>query len=119
MPSVVWKTYLPEGLWLVGARGRLDHTHVAELETALSQLLSDGCLFLVIDLTEVEYLNSGSLRALVSSWRTVRREGGDIYLAGLSGRVQEILEIVRFQEIFRVFASPADAVAAMVDTLHE
>lgn len=117
--SNVWQRSVHERIWLVGAHGRLDHTSVAHLEDVLDQLLAKGHVLLVVDLSEVNYVNSGGLRVLVSTWRTVRRQGGDIFLAGLSSRVQEIFEMVRFHEIFRTFATPADAINAMIDSWHD
>ncbi len=118
-PSTIWRHAVHDRIWLVGARGRLDHTSVPHLEEVLGQLLAQGSKYIVVDLSEAYYVNSGGLRVLVSTWRTLRQQGGEIHLVGLSSRVQEIFEMVRFHEIFRTFASPDDAVSAIVDSWHD
>jgi anti-sigma B factor antagonist len=109
----VWQRPLRDDVWLVGARGRLDHTSVPHLESTLNQLLTTGQVRFVVDLSQVDYINSGGLRTLISTWRTVRQQGGDVHLCGLNQRLNEILEMVGFLKIFQTHRTPADAIAAM------
>ncbi|MCA9961688.1 MAG: STAS domain-containing protein, partial [Anaerolineales bacterium] len=50
------------GIWLVGARGRLDQGLNPQLESTLLQLFADGHYVLIVDLEETTYINSGGLR---------------------------------------------------------
>jgi anti-sigma B factor antagonist len=117
--SAIWQRAVHSEIWLVGARGRLDQRSVSHFEDILEQLLAEGWIYLVVDLSEVSYVNSGGLRVLVSTWRRLRKQGGQIHLAGLSRRVQEIFEMVQFHEIFRTFATADDAVGAIIDSWHD
>lgn len=109
----VWKESLPQGVWLVGVRGRLDHTSVPALESTLEQLMVAGNTRLVVDFSQASYINSGGLRLLVSVWRRVGREGGGLQLCGLNSRLQEIFEMVGFDQLFEIRPALADA----LDTL--
>ena len=117
--STVWQQSLHDDVWLIGAGGRLDHSTVPYLEDAMNQLVAAGHIHLVVDFSQVNYVNSGGLRVLVSPWRTVRKQGGDVYLCGLSSRVREIFEMVGFQQIFQMHPTPADAGNAMIESWNE
>lgn len=109
----VWRRPLEQGIWLVGVRGRLDHSSVPDLESTLGQLVGGGHIQLVVDLSQATYVNSGGLRTLVSTWRAARRAGGDLHLCGLSSRLQEIFQMVGFDQLFEIHSAPADAVRSL------
>lgn len=90
-------------VWLVGVRGRLDQSLTPQLEQNLSDLLNEGCVHLLVDLTEVEYINSGGLRCLVSIWRQARRQNGSLSLCGLNSRLSEIFDMVGFDKLFNIY----------------
>lgn len=115
----VWYDAVQGDIWLVGARGRLDHTLVPELEAALERLLAAGRVQLAIDLSQVDYVNSGCLRVLVGAWRNARRQGGDLCLCGLTRRVQDIVETMGLHRMFQLYAMPAEAVSSLAKSLGE
>jgi anti-sigma B factor antagonist len=90
-------------VWLVGARGRLDQTLTPQLEQNLLDLLNEGHSRLLVDLTEVEYINSGGLRCLVSAWRQARRQNGSLSLCGLNHRLSDIFGMVGFDKVFDIY----------------
>ena len=93
---------MEEGWRVVEVSGRLDATLTPELDTFLQQLIDEGHASLIVDLSAVDYINSGGLRSLVSAWRKTHAEGGELYLAGLSDRVLGIFEMVGFERIFQI-----------------
>lgn len=105
----VWQQPLPENRWLVGVRGRLDHSQSPRLEEHLTKLLQDGHHHLIVDLTETTYINSGGLRCLVSAWRKARQEDGNLVLCGLNDRLQEIFTMVGFDKVFQIYPTRVDA----------
>jgi anti-sigma B factor antagonist len=112
----IWRRHLNEessGLCLVGVRGRLDHTLTPQLEKELNQLIDEGHTRLIVDLTEVQYINSGGLRCLVSAWRSARQQQGNVTLCGLNNRLQEVFGMVGFDKVFQIFADCNVAQQAM------
>ena len=108
----VWQEQLTPNIWLVGVGGRLDQNLSPQLEEQLLALLARGENQLVVDLTQVSYINSGGLRCLVSAWRRAQRQDGNLFLCGLNTRLQEIFSIIGFNDVFRIFPASGDAVAA-------
>jgi anti-sigma B factor antagonist len=108
----VWQERLSPNVWLVGVGGRLDQNLSPQLEEKLLDLLTKGENQLVVDLTQVSYINSGGLRCLVSAWRRAQRQEGNVVLCGLNARLQEIFSMIGFDDVFQIFPVSTDAVAS-------
>ncbi len=93
--------------------GRLDAVTVPALEEFLQSALSANHSQLVLDLSEVSYLSSSGLRALLQARRQAQAAGGDLVLAAMSVRAREIFEMIGFTNLFRVFDQVAEAVVAL------
>jgi anti-sigma B factor antagonist len=99
----IWHKQLGNDLWLVKVDGRFDQSQTAALESQLNELLDYGRIFLIIDLTQTTFINSGGLRCLVSAWRKARQQNGDLVLAGLNNRLQEVFNMVGFDKVFQIY----------------
>jgi anti-sigma B factor antagonist len=58
---------------------------------------------IVMNLREVNYIDSGGLGTLVSLFTTARNAGGAVKLASLSQRVGDLLQVTKLLTIFEVF----------------
>jgi anti-sigma B factor antagonist len=94
---------LTDGVWLVSVDGRLDHTQTPALENTLNALIDEGHHRLIVDLSELTYINSGGLRCLVTAWRKAKKEEGNLLLSGLRARVLEVFSMVGFDKVFDVY----------------
>jgi anti-sigma B factor antagonist len=94
--------------------GRLDHSAAHDFETALLPLASDaqnGAV--VLDLAGVDYISSVSLRVLMLAAKAARARHARIAAVALQPIVAEIFAISRFDSVFEMFSSVADALAAL------
>ncbi|MCA9936283.1 MAG: STAS domain-containing protein [Ardenticatenaceae bacterium] len=117
----VWQqvTSTENQIWLIGVRGRLDQNLTPQLENNLNTLLADGVQFLVVDLDEVTYINSGGLRCLVSGWRKCKRQDGNLVLCNLNGRLREIFIMVGFDNVFDIYPTRQEAQQAILAAAEE
>lgn len=99
----IWSQELDNDLWLVGISDRLDQNQTPDLEAALNELLQNGHHRIIVDLSEVNYINSGGLRCLVTAWRKARKQGGNVILTGLRARVHDVFTMVGFDKVFDVY----------------
>jgi anti-sigma B factor antagonist len=106
---------LKDGAWLVEVSDRLDQSQTPQLESVLNSLLDEGHSRIIVDLSQVTYVNSGGLRCLVTAWRNARSQGGDVFLTGLRARVQEVFTMVGFDKIFEVYPSRKSAQQAWLE----
>ncbi len=66
----------------------------------------------VLDLSQVQYIDSGGLGALVAVLTSARAAGGDLRLTGMNERVARVLKTTRLDRVFRTHSSVEVAVNA-------
>lgn len=68
---------------------------------------------LILDLSDVPYIDSAGLGCLVSAFVSRQKAGRKMILSGINPRVQKLFEITRVQDLFLIFSSPEEAIAAL------
>ena len=63
---------------------------------------------LVIDFTNVPYVDSAGIGALVGAYVTHQKDGHSLYLVGVSDRIHNALQVTRVEQFFRFFNTVAD-----------
>ncbi len=101
-----------ETVGVVAVNGSLDASTAAELNEYVSTQISAGHSQLVLDLSQVEFLSSAGLRAILVSLKESRREGGDLRLAAAQPGTEKVLKISGFLSIIKSYPSVADALAS-------
>ncbi len=92
-----------EGVLVVDCSGRLIFgEESASLRDLVKKLLAEKPQ-VVMNLREVNHIDSGGLGTLVSLYTTARNAGGAVKLASLSQRVGDLLQITKLLTIFEVF----------------
>jgi anti-sigma B factor antagonist len=64
---------------------------------------------IVLNLGDVNYIDSGGLGTLVALHTTARNAGGTIKLANLTKRVGDLLQVTKLLTVFDVYNSEAEA----------
>jgi anti-sigma B factor antagonist len=92
-----------EGALVVDCSGRLVFgEESASLRDMVKKLIAQKPE-IVMNLREVNYIDSGGLGTLVSLFTTARNAGGAVKLASLSQRVGDLLQVTKLLTIFEVF----------------
>ncbi len=104
---------LPGPVYRLAPQGRLDAVTVPALETAIDEQLAALHYRLIIDLAEVGYMSSSGLRALLRARRQAQLNGGDVVLCAMNERVTEVFEMIGFNNLFKIYATPAEAAVAL------
>jgi anti-sigma B factor antagonist len=89
---------------VVALSGELDLTNAPLLDRALEQSAVVGAADIVLDLQEVEFLDSSGLRAILRAQRLADRRGQGFAITEGSGQVQRLLSITHANEQLRVLA---------------
>jgi anti-anti-sigma factor len=92
--------------------GRIDSEGALDLEMALQVAYEEGTSRIILDLSEVTYINSAGLRILADFLCRMQERGGDLLLVRLSPRIQRVLQIIGFDNFFRIFDSLDQALRA-------
>ena len=91
--------------------GRIDTLASTELDQALQSAVSAGNHNMVVDMSGVDYISSAGLRALAAVQVRSKAEGGDMKLAGLNKRVTRVFNIIGFDLLMSIHATPEAAIA--------
>lgn len=83
--------------------GEIDLQHSPRLRTLLQSKASVKAPVLLLDFTEVKYIDSSGLATLVEYYKNSRSYSGRLAVAGLSSRVRSIFDLVRLSEVFGIF----------------
>ncbi len=97
---------------VLAIRGRIDTYSIHSLQQQMDQALIAKPAGLVIDLSEVDFMDSSGLAVLVQSMKKWRERGGDLRLCNPMQPVRMILELTRLDKALEIFPSEADAVAS-------
>ena len=90
--------------------GRFDANTAAPVKQQLDRASEGGRV--IVNLSGVQFVDSGGLATLVGGLKRCRQNGGDLYLCGLQQPVQIIFELTKLQRAFDTFASEAEAINA-------
>ena len=99
-----------EGVTVLALKGRITVGEVTPVREKITQLLAEGRNKIVLDLANVDYIDSTGLGNLVISYTQVQKAGGALKLLNLNKRNVELLALTRLHTIFEVFAQETDAV---------
>jgi anti-sigma B factor antagonist len=92
-----------EGVLVVDCSGRVVFgEESATLRDIVKKLLAENPN-VVMNLREVNFIDSGGLGTLVSLYTSARNAGGAVKLANLSQRVGDLLQVTKLLTIFEVF----------------
>jgi anti-anti-sigma factor len=94
---------------VITIRGRLDAEKAPELEKKGREVLEQNYQKLVIDASEVEYLSSAGLCALLNLRKLAQERHSRVFICGPSSTVKQVLQISGFDKLFVIRASVEEA----------
>jgi anti-sigma B factor antagonist len=83
-----------------------------DLRESVKGLLANGVTKIVINLADVDFIDSSGLGALVGLYSTANSRGAKIKLAAITKRFHELLMITKLLTVFDVYDNEAAAVAS-------
>ena len=100
-----------DGVSIVDCSGRITLGEGSvTLRDTVRELLSKGRKKILLNLSEVSYIDSSGIGEMVSGFTTVTNHGGQLKLLGLSKRVKDLLQITKLYTVFEVFDDESAAV---------
>ena len=95
---------------IVSVLGEVDVFTAPGLDGELDALVADGSARLVIDMSEVSFLDSTGLGVLVKVLKHAREAGGWLHLVVTSDRIRKIFEITGLDASIPIFDTAQDAI---------
>jgi anti-sigma B factor antagonist len=109
--SVKTSTLSPEGIGLIEVKGSLmggDET--LELRQAIAGFSEREYQKLLLDLSNVQYLNSTAIGVLVSAHTSYARKGWQVKMCGINKNISNIFVITKLTLVFEVYDSREEAI---------
>ena len=105
--------FITDGVTIIELKGKLmGGPDAVELHNTLHRLVEKDVKNFVLDLKDVDWINSSGLGILISSLTTVRNNGGNLCLAQAGDKIKNILTITKLSSVFNSFDILDDAVAS-------
>jgi anti-sigma B factor antagonist len=82
----------------------------AQLRQVLRDLIDSGKKKIVLNLGQVGYIDSSGLGELVSGFTTVKNQGGQLKLANLTDKVNDLLTVTKLYTVFEIHTNENSAV---------
>ena len=95
--------------------GELDLRNVPEVRQAIRGLIDEGFVRFLINLTDLEFIDSSGLGVLVGGLARVREKQGEIKLVCANRRILRVFEMTRLTQLFDIYESEEDAVQAFTN----
>lgn len=82
------------------------------LRDKVYNLLQDGVIKIVIDLSKVRWVNSSGLGTLIAAMTSVKNKKGELKLAGITEKVESLFLITQLVKVFKTYDDVERAVAS-------
>ncbi|KZC95100.1 MULTISPECIES: STAS domain-containing protein [Clavibacter] len=94
---------------VVAVTGMLNMASAPELREAVHDALAGGASRIVVDLAEVDFIDSSGLGALIAGLKSARDAGGDLRLSAPGPQVAMVLQLSNLDRV--LIASPTSEAA--------
>jgi anti-sigma B factor antagonist len=99
-PPLVHGLWIPwDGLCVVALTGEMDIANASHLREALVAQVPSGPRYLVIELSQLRFVDSLGIHALTRLAKEARSNNGAVVVAGARGHVDRVLDIVKIDEL--------------------
>jgi len=117
--SVKLTTRTKGDVTIVDASGRLTLGEgTSSLRTKIRELVDGGSRRIVLNLSDVAYMDSSGLGELIAAHTTITTAGGEIKLLNLAKRVHDLLKLTKLYTVFESFEDETAAVDSFSAAKH-
>ncbi len=98
---------------ILSLSGRMDMAAAPAFEDQGIDQLDSGVVGLVVDLSSLDYVSSGGLRALLCVAKTANSRNSKMVLCSPKPFVKEVFNISGFSNVFQIFDSREEALKSI------
>ena len=88
---------------IVEVRGEVDLYSAPKMREALVGLADGRCPAVLVDLSQVEYMDSSGVATLVEGLQLARKSGSRFLLAGLAPAIRDMFRFARLEKVFDIY----------------
>jgi anti-anti-sigma factor len=95
------------GVTLISISGRIDSETSPEVARAFQTVQEQNQYNIIVDMVDLDYMSSATLRALMAAQRVSRRNGGEVVLLRVPEKVWTVLDMAGLVDLFKIVNDPA------------
>jgi anti-sigma B factor antagonist len=95
----------------VDLSGELDMSSSPEVRRILVDLVNDKTPRILLNLQEMEYIDSSGLATFVECLQGVKRYGGALRIYGVNSQIIDVFKLARLDTVFEIKEDEAAAIA--------
>lgn len=108
--DVSFETRAENGVDVIDISGQLDAFTTPDVKGEFKKLTDARHYKLVLNLQEVDYVNSTAIGAIVAVAQQVRRRKGDLRIFGMKADIRKVFDLVGASKILEIFDTEQDAI---------
>jgi anti-sigma B factor antagonist len=113
--AVRLKELQEDGVDVFALEGEIDLHFSPVLRAMFQSKLKSRCPALVLDFSNVAFIDSRGIAAIIEYFRDCTAYGGKVALAALNSEVKPIIDTVRLETVIPIFATVQEAVTLLKD----
>ena len=111
--SMKYKTREVDGVSVLDLSGKITLGEGSvTLRDAVRDELAKGHKKILLNLADVNYIDSSGIGELVSAFTTAKNQGGELKLLSLTKKVKDLLQITKLYTVFDVYDDEASAIGS-------
>jgi anti-sigma B factor antagonist len=111
--SMKFTTRQVDGVTILDLSGRITLGEGSvTLRDAVKDVLAKGAKNILLNLADVDYIDSSGLGELVSAYTSVKNQGGELKLLHLTTKVHDLLQITKLYTVFDIKDDETSAVGS-------
>jgi anti-sigma B factor antagonist len=111
--SMKYTTRQVDGVAILDLSGRITlGDGSVTLRDAVKDTLGKGSKHILLNLADVDYIDSSGLGELVSAFTSVKNQGGELKLLHLTDKVHDLLQITKLYTVFDIKDDEASAIGS-------
>ncbi|MBM7865321.1 anti-sigma factor antagonist [Heliobacterium gestii] len=96
---------------IVDLQGEIDGLGLERFKKALTEAVTEKCEAIVLNFTDVVFISSSGLGALVAYYKQLQSDNLQLSVFGLRDVIRQVFEIVRLNKVIAIVDSEEDALA--------
>jgi len=100
---------------LVDVSGRLTSFETGALRESVTRLLKQAHKDIILNLTDLQYLDSSGIGELARVYVSVVKQSGQMKVIGLSSKIEEVLKITHLYQVFPEFPDEEAALQSFLE----
>lgn len=98
-----------DGVIICQINGEINLDNVAELSKVFKKIINAKSRKLLLDLEQVEYIDSSGFACLIQFSKDLREIEGVLFLSGLSPKIRSLFAITKLESVFKIYETQTDA----------